>query len=1020
MPTPFLGVYTVLYDYEPNTDQELPLSAGDLLYILEISEEDEWWTAKKHAPAGQDEPQGLVPSNYIQPAPVIATATVLYDYTPQTEEELAIQETQQLNVYDTSDPDWVLVGSSDNEYGFAPANYLEISDTIPAPESNGTSISITPAAPVSAAAPDPTDTPSSALAAISSAVASSAHARQSRASYEEKDDYENAEDDDEPPYLPPRDASTAAVASRTHDDVSDDDDQDADLPPPKPSRPTDTDHEPSADFYSWDVQEIDSKGRKTKAKFGFGNNSVIFSPEAKNKAPQQWSISNIVYYNSEKKHVFIDLKHPTASLELHAGTKDAAEEIIQTIRTLVSEAKPKALDEVLNAANSGRYRVGEILYDFDAQSSDELSAREGDKVFIIDSSKSDEWWMVKNSLTGKQGVVPASYVTIIKTPKPEKKPSTTVPYADELERELDHSTSRASRRKSHQKKSSSERHSPSKPSKARDHHDSASESHSNNKNSKVDGYPDPNTLREWTDRTGTFRVDAAFLGYQDGLFHLHKKNGVKIAVPKEKLSTPDIEYVERITGQSVISTRNSPIKAQFTASRSNSGVSPVKVGPPPQTTRPPADGYDWFDFFLSCGVDVSNCQRYALSFERDRMDEAILPDIDNSVLRTLGLKEGDIIRVMKVLDKRFNRTKQDEKETKESLFSGPNGQLKNNTGKERTKSESSSPLSTANPTGGTNAPPSPKKSTAADAIALDTMKKLNLLDDTVAPTPSPKTVPQLTGSMRDLAGLQPPSGISAVPTGQSTSSLPPPLIPTKTASSPLTMQKTQPLASQYTSSVPSTAMSLPLQQPAPTQPLQSPFTGYSGIIPQNTQGAIVNGLQQPQPTGYVPQGTMNMQYTGMQPGRGMSVPAVTGGGLYNGSRMNSMPMISPPVVSPNMAMGMPVQQTGMMGAPLQQTGMMGAPPLSYGMQPTMTGMVPNMTGYANGMTQPVNYTLPPAMVPQTTGAPVLSAPARPLQQQKTGPMPNVSFGTKPPPLKPQNTGQRANLAAASAENPFGF
>ncbi|RKP24870.1 Sla1 homology domain 1, partial [Syncephalis pseudoplumigaleata] len=58
------------------------------------------------------------------------------------------------------------------------------------------------------------------------------------------------------------------------------------------------------------------------------------------------------------------------------------------------------------------------------------------------------------------------------------------------------------------------------------------------------------TTRPWKDRTGTFEVNAEFLRLDDGKVHLHKENGVKIAVPLEKLSEADVEYVLRVTGQS--------------------------------------------------------------------------------------------------------------------------------------------------------------------------------------------------------------------------------------------------------------------------------------------------------------------------------------------------------------------------------------------------------------------------------------------------------------------------------------
>ena len=63
----FVGVYTALYDYHPQSKGELELHEGDLLYVLEKSEEDDWWKAKKRAERDDDdEPEGLVPNNYIE------------------------------------------------------------------------------------------------------------------------------------------------------------------------------------------------------------------------------------------------------------------------------------------------------------------------------------------------------------------------------------------------------------------------------------------------------------------------------------------------------------------------------------------------------------------------------------------------------------------------------------------------------------------------------------------------------------------------------------------------------------------------------------------------------------------------------------------------------------------------------------------------------------------------------------------------------------------------------------------
>lgn len=80
-------------------------------------------------------------------------------------------------------------------------------------------------------------------------------------------------------------------------------------------------------------------------------------------------------------------------------------------------------------------------------------------------------------------------------------------------------------------------------------------------------------------------------------------------------------------------------------SRSQNGSTSA---PPPKK----APKIDWFDFFLQAGCDLDDCTRYAASFERDKIDEDLLADITDGTMRSLGLREGDIIRVKKHIEKR--------------------------------------------------------------------------------------------------------------------------------------------------------------------------------------------------------------------------------------------------------------------------------------------------------------------------------------------------------------------------------
>ena len=62
----FLGIYRAIYDYVPQSENEIALAEGDLLMVLEKSAEDDWWKAKKKgSPEDDDEPEGLIPNNYV-------------------------------------------------------------------------------------------------------------------------------------------------------------------------------------------------------------------------------------------------------------------------------------------------------------------------------------------------------------------------------------------------------------------------------------------------------------------------------------------------------------------------------------------------------------------------------------------------------------------------------------------------------------------------------------------------------------------------------------------------------------------------------------------------------------------------------------------------------------------------------------------------------------------------------------------------------------------------------------------
>lgn len=63
----FLGIYRAIYDYEPQSSNEIALTEGDILMVLEKSTDDDWWKAKKKGhDEDEEEPEGLIPNNYIE------------------------------------------------------------------------------------------------------------------------------------------------------------------------------------------------------------------------------------------------------------------------------------------------------------------------------------------------------------------------------------------------------------------------------------------------------------------------------------------------------------------------------------------------------------------------------------------------------------------------------------------------------------------------------------------------------------------------------------------------------------------------------------------------------------------------------------------------------------------------------------------------------------------------------------------------------------------------------------------
>ncbi|KAG1770092.1 hypothetical protein EDD22DRAFT_770447, partial [Suillus occidentalis] len=678
----YLAVLKASYDYEPQSEDELAITENQIVLLLERTDDD-WWKVKIKGESQEDDsPSGLVPAAYVEQAEHTSLVRAIYDYDSAAPGELSIKEDEILMVFDREE-DWILVQSKEGgKAGFVPGNYVEETtgvESTPAPASVAPQIVIPPS-------PEPPARPLSV-------------------------------------YVDPADRVAQSKAqARVSDEIK-----------------------------TWSVSEVDKKGKKKKGTLGIGNGSLFFASEADKTPVQKWQICDVGDISVEKnKHVHIDMGGPNATkLHFNVGSRDTADAVVEKLeisRTLApaeqraiisppprsgvsspvkkngasvrfaeespaiippreSSEEEEETEEDGQVTDDGEPAVA--LYDFEGTGSDELTVQEGERLWIIEK-EGEEWWKCRNE-HGIEGVVPASYLestggaSVAAEPEDDGAAEREEQERLEAERKEEERRERERTEKERKKKEQEQRAKAAAAAaevdrKRREKEEAAAIA-------EAERVPSAESTRIWHDRSGQFRVEAAFLGYSNGKLRLHKVNGVVIEVPSEKMSLEDIRYVERLNVKN-----DSPPAAPRRHSDDDDQPLALKqkevVRRATTLAQPKKPQTDWFEFFLNAGCDIDDCTRYAASFERDKIDEAILPDTTESTMRSLGLREGDIIRVTKHIQQKFAKPKKDTSQEQlirdeelarqlqeeengtrskgssspaPNLFAGPGGVLKNNT-----------------------------------------------------------------------------------------------------------------------------------------------------------------------------------------------------------------------------------------------------------------------------------------------------------------------------------------------------
>ncbi|THV08589.1 hypothetical protein K435DRAFT_772053 [Dendrothele bispora CBS 962.96] len=673
---PYLAVLKASYDYDPQSDDEISVKEDQILFLLERTDDD-WWKVKVKT-SDDSGPSGLVPAAYVEQAEHSSIVKALYDYEASAPGELTVQEDEVLLAFNAED-EWLLVQSTKEggKAGLVPVNYVETHSEEEA-QSVAPSIVIPPSPPpVASTYVDPAERVS--------------HNKVNSA--DEIKTWSISELDKKGKKIKgtlgigngavffASETSKAAVQKWQTSDIDN-----ISIEKSKHVRfdvggatPTNLHfHAGSKDNAEAIVEKLKSSKSISSASSSSAAEPAA-TPEPKVVKPSQIDVT--------KK----------ASVHFSPASPD----IIPP-----RSPSPEEDEEDYGTVNGIDHADGEAavaLYDFKADGDDELTVSEGDQLVVIEKD-GDEWWKCRN-VHHQEGMVPASYVEL-SAPNgagTSGKPSHQEEEEEEEEEEEDDSAAvaaqaaaaaaeekaradaaakaaaeaeraraeREEREKKEKRKQEAARAAAAAEAERKKRQEAAAaraqsspspqgrpESSGSKKAERPsstsgsgrlneNGRPPADQVRTWHDRSGQFRVDAALLNYKDGKLRLHKTNGVIVEVPSEKMSVEDMKYVERLMAKKSRPPADDDNIPLATLQRSQSQARP-------RSSQQPKKGptIDWFEFFLSAGCDIDDCTRYAASFERDKIDEAILPDITESTMRSLGLREGDIIRVTKVIEKR--------------------------------------------------------------------------------------------------------------------------------------------------------------------------------------------------------------------------------------------------------------------------------------------------------------------------------------------------------------------------------
>ncbi|KAG2232218.1 hypothetical protein INT48_003908 [Thamnidium elegans] len=693
----YVQVSKALYDYEARTEDELSIRQDDVLYVIDKEDQD-WWKAELKQVTGEEQgPIGLVPADYLQEVTPIGRVRAEYDYVAQQEEELSFEEGEEMDLLETDDLDWYLVKLANGQIGLAPSNYVEpIEQSEPQPA--------IPAAAAAAAAATavPTTNPPNVVSAPQVSIpppqVQPILAQQTGGTPREviADDAQswNVHEYDAAKKKKKKGKGNLYIGNGMLCYGSETD----------KSLPVQQYPILDVTKYLFDGKnlhiEVDGSKKavldlqassKSEAK------AILVKISDSTRIAQQ----SATHLSQQQKQmaapatpiVMSPPPLPVAPIQQEEEEEEEEE----------SNCVPKWGISIYSFQAEGGDELSveenEQIYVLDYERTDgwwRVQKVDGDTGLVpssyvqFDDDEEDDTSVDTGAVAGAAAVGTAAAAAaaahsrmdnveeIRRKREEEERILHQKRIAQEEERELQRRKDQeerarleeeAKRRREEEKRREEEererrkqvqeaakraeaarqkqieedyrrKEAERKATLARSASTSASKSSSNNNRHENLPKPDTSKIRTWTDRSGSFRVEAQFIDFHNGKLRLHKLNGVKIDVPVEKMCQEDVRWVENhiknISNQQQEITPSMPPR------------------PAQQPSRPPQkkfnERWDWFDWFMVIGIPMQASLQYASAFKQDKLDDSDIPNLTHKQMKTLGLKEEHVRRVERYIE----------------------------------------------------------------------------------------------------------------------------------------------------------------------------------------------------------------------------------------------------------------------------------------------------------------------------------------------------------------------------------